>query len=65
VAGRVVFRYIGTKVPGGLRLVTVEDPKALTKPFTVRINQRVMPDDEPLAFVCNENKQFRRRSKDD
>ena len=45
--------------------VTVEDPKALTKPFTVRINQRVMPDDEPIEFVCNENQQFRRRIKVD
>ena len=45
--------------------VTVEDSKALTKPFTVRINQRVMPDDEPIEFVCNENQQFRRRIKVD
>ena len=43
--------------------VTVEDPKAYTKPFTVRINQRVSPDDEPIEFVCNENQQFRRRIK--
>ncbi|HZM96156.1 MAG TPA: hypothetical protein VFB92_22190 [Vicinamibacterales bacterium] len=45
--------------------VTVEDPKALTKPFTVRINQRVMADEEPIEFVCNENQQFRRRIKID
>jgi hypothetical protein len=45
--------------------VTVEDPKALTKPFTVRINQRVMVDEEPIEFVCNENQQFRRRVKVD
>ena len=45
--------------------VTVEDPKALTKPFTVRVNQRVMADDEPIEFVCNENQQFRRRIKVD
>ena len=45
--------------------VTVEDPKAYTKPFTVRINQRVMVDDEPIEFVCNENQQFRRRVKID
>jgi hypothetical protein len=41
--------------------VTVEDPKAYTKPFTVRINQRVVVDEEPIEFVCNENQQFRRR----
>ena len=45
--------------------VTVEDAKALTKPFTVRINQRVMADEEPIEFVCNENQQFRRRVKVD
>jgi hypothetical protein len=45
--------------------VTVDDPKALTKPFTVRINQRVMADEEPIEFVCNENQQFRRRIKVD
>jgi hypothetical protein len=45
--------------------VTVEDPKAYTKPFTVRINQRAMVDEEPIEFVCNENQQFRRRIKID
>jgi hypothetical protein len=45
--------------------VTLEDPKALTKPFTVRINQRVMADEEPIEAVCNENQQFRRKIKID
>ena len=45
--------------------VTLDDPKAFTKPFTVRINQRVMVDEEPIEFVCNENQQFRRRIKVD
>jgi hypothetical protein len=45
--------------------VTLDDAKALTKPFTVRINQRVMVDEEPIEFVCNENQQFRRRIKVD
>ena len=45
--------------------VTLEDPKAYAKPFTVRINQRVMVDEEPIEFVCNENQQFRRRVKID
>jgi hypothetical protein len=43
--------------------VTIEDPKAYTKAFTIRINQRVSPDEEPIEFVCNENQQFRRRIK--
>jgi hypothetical protein len=41
--------------------VTVDDPKTYTKPFTVRINQQVMPDADLIEFICNENQQFRRR----
>jgi hypothetical protein len=43
--------------------VTIEDAKALTKPVTLRINQRVAVDEEPIEFVCNENQQFRQRVK--
>jgi len=45
--------------------VTVDDPKAYTKPFTVRINQQIMADTELIEFICNENQQFRRRVKID
>jgi hypothetical protein len=45
--------------------VTVDDSKSYTKPFTVRINQQISPDDEIIEFVCNENQQFRRRVKID
>jgi hypothetical protein len=45
--------------------VTVDDPKSYTKPFTVRINQRLLADQEPIEFVCNENQQFRQRIKID
>jgi len=45
--------------------VTVDDPKSYTKPFTVRINQRLLVDEEPIEFVCNENQQFRQRIKVD
>jgi len=37
--------------------VTVEDPKAYTQPFTVRVLQRVMLDTDLIEFVCNENEQ--------
>jgi hypothetical protein len=43
--------------------LTVEDPKAYTRPFTVRINQQLMVDDDLIEFICNENQQFRRRVK--
>jgi hypothetical protein len=45
--------------------VTLDDAKAYTKPFTVRINQQVMVDTELIEFICNENQQFRRRVKID
>jgi hypothetical protein len=45
--------------------VTLEDAKAYTKPFTVRINQQIMADTELIEFICNENQQFRRRIKID
>jgi len=35
--------------------VTIDDPKAYTKPFTVRVNQRIQVDEEMIEFVCNEN----------
>ncbi len=43
----------------------VDDPKAYTRPFTVRVNQQISPDDEIIEFICNENQQFRRRVKID
>jgi hypothetical protein len=45
--------------------ITVEDPKAYTKPFSVRVNQQISPDDEIIEFICAENQQFRRRVKID
>ena len=49
---------------GHLQLdVTVEDPKAYTKPFSLRVDQRIAPDQEMIEFICNENQQFRRRIK--
>ena len=37
--------------------ITIDDPKAYTKPFTVRVNQRLMVDSEMIEFICNENEQ--------
>jgi hypothetical protein len=42
---------------------TVEDPKAYTKPWTVRIDQRLMVDQDLIEFECNENQQFRQHVK--
>src|ERR1051326_5828002 len=36
---------------------TVEDPKAYTKPWTVRVDQRLIVDQDLIEFECNENQQ--------
>jgi hypothetical protein len=39
--------------------VTVNDPKAYTRPFTVRVEQDVVANgSEMIEFVCHENQQF-------
>ena len=35
--------------------VTVDDPKAYTRPWTVALTQRIMVDSEMLEFICLEN----------
>jgi hypothetical protein len=43
--------------------VTVEDPKAYTKTWTVRVDQRLIVDQDLIEFECNENQQFRQHVK--
>jgi hypothetical protein len=38
--------------------ITVDDPKAYTKPWTVKIIQRLLPDQELIEFICGENQKF-------
>ena len=45
--------------------LTIEDAKAYTKPWTVRVDQRFLPDEEIIEFICNENQQFRKKIKID
>ncbi len=35
--------------------VTIDDPKAYTKPWTMTVYQRILPDTELIEFVCGEN----------
>jgi hypothetical protein len=35
--------------------VTVDDPKAYTKPWTVKLHQILVPDTELLDYFCNDN----------
>ena len=35
--------------------ITVDDVKTFSRPFTFKVQQRLMPDTELIEFVCNEN----------
>jgi len=35
--------------------ITIDDPKAYTKPWTAKLHPQLIPDTELLEFVCNEN----------
>jgi len=41
--------------------ITVDDAKAYTRPWTVRVNWRLGADEELIEFVCNENEQDAKR----
>ncbi len=42
--------------------VTVDDPKAYTRPWTAKtIRQRLVPDDELIEFICAENEKSTQR----
>jgi hypothetical protein len=54
-SGKVIERFRRPNL-GNLEIeVTVDDPKTFTKPWTVKLNQRLMPDAELIEFVCAEN----------
>jgi hypothetical protein len=53
--GRILERFRRVDF-GHLEIeVTIDDPKAYTKPWTVTVHQRIMPDTELIEFVCQEN----------
>jgi hypothetical protein len=60
-AGRMIERFRRVNF-GNLEIeVTVDDPKAYTRPWTaLKIRQRLMPDDELIEFVCQENEKSSR-----
>ena len=55
-AGRTIERFHRVSY-GMLEIdVTVDDPKAYTRPWTApTIRQQLMPDDELIEFICSEN----------
>jgi hypothetical protein len=57
-SGRLIERFRRPNL-GTLEIdVTVDDPKAYTRPWTVRVNQRLLADTELIEFVCLENQKF-------
>ena len=54
-AGKMTERFSRPSF-GTLQIdVTIDDPTAYTEPFTVRVNQRILLDEELIEFICNEN----------
>ena len=55
--GKMIERFRRTDY-GHLNIeVTIDDPSAYTKPFTVQVNQKLTPNGELIEFVCGENEQ--------
>ena len=38
--------------------ITVDDPEAYTRPWTVTIQKRLMPDTELIEFICENEKDY-------
>jgi hypothetical protein len=57
-SGKLIERFRRPNL-GTLEIdVTIDDPKAYTRPWTVRVNQRLLIDTELIEFVCLENQKF-------
>ena len=53
--GRILERFRRVDY-GHLEIeVTIDDPKAYTKPWTVTVHQRIMLDADLIEFICQEN----------
>jgi hypothetical protein len=62
-SGKIIERYRRPDY-GHLEIeVTIDDPKAYTKPWTVKVYQRILPDTELIEFVCQENERDDRHLK--
>ena len=60
-AGRITERFRRSTFARMEIDVTIEDAKAYTRPFTVRLYQELILDDELIEFVCLENQRFKRQ----
>ena len=54
-SGKIIEKYRRPDY-GHLEIeVTIDDPKAYTKPWTVTVHQRAMLNTDLIEFICNEN----------
>jgi hypothetical protein len=53
--GKVTERMRRTSYGNMETEITVDDPKAYTKPWTVKVYHKAATDDDLIEFVCNEN----------
>jgi hypothetical protein len=51
-AGKLIERFRRPNFGSLVIEVTVDDPKTYTKPFTATVNNRLLPDQQLIEFVC-------------
>jgi hypothetical protein len=54
-SGRIIERMRRVDFGHLVTEVTIDDPKAYTKPWTVTVHHRIMLDTDLIEFVCQEN----------
>jgi hypothetical protein len=52
-----VERYTRKDLGTLVNEITIDDPGAYSKPFTVTFNARLMPKGEIMEYICQENNQ--------
>ena len=51
-AGKLIERFRRPNFGSLVIEVSIDDPKAYTKPFTATVNNRLLPDQQLIEFVC-------------
>jgi hypothetical protein len=54
-SGRIIERMRRVDYGHLVTEVTIGDPKAYTKPWTVTVHHRLLPDTDLIEFICQEN----------
>ena len=55
-----IERYTRPNLGTLVEEVTIDDPGAYSHPFTIHSSHRLLPQDELLEYICNENERDRR-----